>query len=898
MKYFNLFFAIFLLFVSLFAGFSFDVQAEDQVTSTAIYSEISSGNKHTCALTSGGQLVCWGSNEFGQIGSEGYSFAARSTPGLVPGLEDMVISKFVSGPANTCIITDQGALYCWGSNNSHELGNPDYYWWAHGAPVPVSGMYANVLDVSIGNGFVCALKDSGDAFCWGMDYYESYNGDSGWVYRAEPELIGHITDPKGIYSNGGHTCMLSNSGIAMCWGLGGSGQLGDGEAIDQQYPVQVSNLSNITSLALGEYHTCAITGETESQPQKLWCWRDHSRGQLGIDLNTPIDNSKPIEVTELSGIPIEIAAGWEHTCAIVQNEGINSVQCWGYNQEGQLGIGNTTSMNFPTDVTGTSGAIKISAGESFTTILTNSGKIKTWGANTEGQLGNGFFFRRQLPIHLDHLSDSIKDVVSGENHACALTQTGDVYCWGGNLHGQLGNGTTVYSATPVKVVGIEGNVTSLSAGIFHNCAKLESNEIKCWGYNINGILGTDNMEETNLSIPEFVIDPETELPLTGIEKISTGGWHNCVLMENGVIKCWGSDLFGQLGIEPPVDSYLIPYPVEVPFTGIFTDVTVGMDHSCAVASDGNAYCWGVNYNGELGIGSYDFDPHHIPSMVLGLENNVIKIDSGREKTCVLTSEGGVSCWGGSSIDHTAVPVQGLESGVADISSGGALTYMTNHSCALMENDRSVKCWGSNNFSQLGDGSYRFFGDFIPVDVLGLAGNVQSISTGATSSCAIFESGSAACWGSDYQIETTPQNLVEVDEMFRPPSIFFSNYYEGAPESYFVITGLYFPPNEQVHIYINEEQVGSVLANETGVFKFFTYFDVEGEYTVRVESAVTQTIQSDWNNIKTLSTTSGVVGQGEVFINVIEGSLPRIKEGDGLTIGTKTGNSIFLPLVVR
>lgn len=896
MKYFNLFFAIILLFVSLLAGFSFDVQAEDQVTSTAIYSEISSGNKHTCALTSGGQLVCWGSNAFGQIGSEGYSFAARSTPGPVPSLEDMVISKFVSGPANTCVINDEGALYCWGSNNSKELGNPDYYWWASETPVQVSGMASDVFAASIGNGFACALKANGDAFCWGMDYYESYFGGD-WVYNTEPVLIGHIDNPKAIYSNGGHSCMLSESGIAMCWGLGGGGRLGNGDWIDQKYPVEVSGLTNITSMSLGESHTCAITGETEYQPQKLWCWGDYSNGKLGIDITSSFDNSKPLEVSGLSGVPIKVAAGREHTCAIVQNEGINSVQCWGLNQEGQLGIGSTTSMNFPTDVPSSSGAIKISAGESFTSILTDSGEIKSWGANTEGQLGNGHFFRRQLPIHLDNIPGELEDIVSGEDFTCSLTREGGVYCWGGNQYGQLGNNSTQYSKDPVQVSGLLSGAQTIIAGPYHVCALLDSSEVKCWGYNAGGLLGTGNLAQDFLSVPEYVMDTATSLNLSGVSKITSGGWHTCALMEDGTIKCWGGNNSGQVGVEPG-DLYIIPYPVDVTFDGTFIDVSGGLEHTCAVAENGYAYCWGDNPNGELGIGSSDFDIHPTPIQVINLENNIVSIDSGGNRTCVLTSEGSVKCWGSNSEAYTPVLVPGLENGVAAISTSGSIVYIENHTCALMANTGAVKCWGHNNYSQLGDGTYNFFGAFTPVDVLGLAGNVHSISTGATSSCAIFESGSAACWGSDYQIETTPQNLVEVDEMFRPPSIFFSNYYEGAPESYFVITGLYFPPNEQVQIYINEELVGSVLANETGVFKFFTYFDVEGEYTVRVESAVTQTNQSDWNNIKTLSTTSGVVGQGEVLINVIEGSLPRIKEGDGLTIGTKIGISIFLPLVVR
>lgn len=896
MKHIKLGVVIVLLSVLLVCGATYKVYAEDQQPSPVSYQDISSGYNHTCAGTSTGKLVCWGSNVYGQIGSVDYSFAARSTPGPVPGLEGMVISDFVAGGYNSCVINDQGALYCWGSNNWKELGNPSFSTWASGIPIPVSGMDSGTLGVSVGNGFVCALQENGDAYCWGLDYYESYSGSSGWVHRPEPELVGHIDNPKDIFSNGGHACMLSTTGVAMCWGLGEAGQLGNGQSVNQKFPVQVSNLINIISMSVGETHTCAITGATETELPKLWCWGDGSNGKLGVDPSTIGAGNEPIEVVGLGGVPIAVAAGKEHTCAIVQNGEATFVQCWGYNEEGQLGIGNTTSANFPVNVPGSTGAVNISAGESFTSIVTNTGEIKSWGGNSEGQLGNGFFFRRQLPIHLDNMAESIADVVSGENHSCALTQSGDVYCWGRNSYGQLGNGTTLYNPDPVQVIGLASGVRALAAGPYHNCALLTDTKVKCWGYNIAGMLGTGNVDEPNMSTPDFVLDNDTGLPLTGVEKIATGFWHSCALMQGGSIQCWGSDRVGQLGMPSPTGSYIIPYPVEVPFPGEFVDVSAGEEHTCGLANDGYVYCWGGNSNGDLGIGSTDSISHPLPTRVTDLNDDVIAVDSGGRRTCTLTNSGGVSCWGGGSTKPVFVP--GMESGVAAITTGGALTHVEYHACALMENNGAVKCWGYNNFSQLGDGTYRFFGTNTPVDVLGLTGNAAAVTAGATSNCAMFESGSAACWGSDYQMATAPVKLVEVDEMFRPASIFFSNYYEGAPQSYFVITGLYFPPNKFMNITINDENVGMVQANETGVFKFFTYFDVEGEYTVRVSSAEAQILQYEELNLTISPAAVPVVGQGEILIRVVGGSAQRIKEGDGYTIGLGSRYSVFLPMVIR
>lgn len=898
MKYIRIGLAIVLFSVLFVNGTSYNTYAADQELSPISYQDISSSYKHTCAKTSSGKLVCWGSNVYGQIGSADDTFIARSTPGPVPGLEGMVISEFVAGGYNSCVIDEQGALYCWGSNNARELGNPDFSRWASGSPVAVAGMDSGVLSVAAGNGFVCALKQDGGIYCWGWDYYEMFSGDTDNATREAPELIGHIEDPKEIYANGGHACVLSYSGEAMCWGLGEAGQLGNGENFNQKYPVTVSKLSNIISMSLGDFHTCAITGVTETEPSSLWCWGESSNGKLGIDPSTIVSGNVPNQVTSLGGIALAVAAGKEHTCAIIQDGEMSSVQCWGYNEEGQLGIGNTTSQNFPVDVPDSTGAVKISAGESFTSIVLNTGEVKSWGGNSEGQLGNGFFFRRQLPIHLDKMSESIADIVSGENHSCALTRSGGVYCWGRNSYGQLGNGTTQYSADPVQVIGLTSGVRSIAAGTYHNCALLIDGRVKCWGFNPDGRLGTGNFIEGNLSTPEFVVVDNTDSPLTSVAKTVTGFWHNCALIQDGSIQCWGDDLFGQLGMEPPNGSYIISYPVEVPFDGEFVDVSAGEAHSCGVANDGFVYCWGGNLNAGLGNGSSDSEiiAHPIPEKVKNLTNNVIAVDSGGRRTCILTNSGEVSCWGGGNPEPGLVP--GLESGVAEITVGGAIVNLEHHACALMENTGAVKCWGYNNYSQLGDGTYRFFGTNTPVDVLGLTGNAASVTAGATSNCAIFESGSAACWGSDYQMETTPVKVVEVDEMFRPASIFFSNYYEGAPESYFVITGLYFPPNKFVDITINDEFVGRVMANETGVFKFFTYFDTEGEYTIKVLSTGVQANQTATLYSSISPDTVPVVGQGEVTIQVAEGTTQRIKEGDGYTIGLDSGYLVFLPITIR
>lgn len=893
---------IFLIFILLFVGqydtfVSAKTEYEDNQRVSITYYELSSGYRHTCAMNSNDELKCWGSNTYGQIGDHTYQFIARSSPGSVPGLANEAIRSFTAGGYNTCIITQTGGLKCWGDNNWKQLGNPDYFSWASGTPIPVKGMNENVDQVGIGNGFICALKE-GDVFCWGFDYTVP-NPDPEtweWITIEEPQLIESDYSFTSLSVNGGHACGITTDNKLACWGLGGSGQLGYQTNDNEPSPTIVENLLSVSMVGLGDYHSCAVGKLTETDTETLYCWGSNSSGQLGIDPGA--DPSLPSVVVGITGEVLQIAGGAEHTCVIARENEENQVYCWGSNAEGQLGTGSTQNAAEPTPVSGSQGAIQIAAGASHTTILKDTGFIQSWGTNKEGQLGNGALFRRQLPIHLQNTFPSLndeplKDVISGELHTCALTDSGSVFCWGGNQYGQVGNGSIEFAKEPVRV--LDSGVAKISAGPLNTCAVLDTGEVMCWGWATSRF--TEDGYQNNGLVPGYVLVEENEERINNIVSVEEGNGHLCALNSAGKIFCWGNNYFGQLGIpigDDPFSSHPFPQVVEFFIDKTVVSLSVGMEHTCAVIDLGDVYCWGVNYNGELGIGTTDFDPHPEPTPVIGLSGNVVDISAGMGRTCVLSNFGEVSCWGRGSIGHTPKVIAQLPGGVSEISTGGSFEYIEFHTCAVLQDTGAVKCWGYNNYSQLGDGTYRFFGDDIPVDVLGLAGNVKSVSAGAASTCALFDSGAATCWGFDYQIETLPVDLIEVNDLDLPPSIFFSNYYDGAPDSYFVITGLYFPPNQSVNIYINDLYRGSILANETGVFKFFTYFDEVGAYTVRVEPSLTQA------STTMMALMNRAVDQYEIDLTITDSGMKRIKEGDGFTIGTVVGDDvlIFLPLILR
>jgi hypothetical protein len=237
-------------------------------------------------------------------------------------------------------------------------------------------------------------------------------------------------------------------------------------------------------VAAGGYFSCYIfnTGAVK-------CWGDNQYGQLGDE--TTFDRSSPVAVSGLSSGVVAITGGGEHTCALLNS---GAVKCWGYNSDGQLGDGTTVDRSSPVAVSGlSSGVVAITGGRYFTCALLDSGAVKCWGSNRDGQLGDGTTVNRSSPVTVKNaIGEDVTDVLAisaGFQHTCALLNTGAVKCWGHNSDGQLGDGTTFNSSSPVAVSGLASGVLSVTAGRYHNCAVLTSGAVKCWGRNSNGQLG-------------------------------------------------------------------------------------------------------------------------------------------------------------------------------------------------------------------------------------------------------------------------------------------------------------------------------------------------------------------------------------------------------------------------
>jgi alpha-tubulin suppressor-like RCC1 family protein len=227
--------------------------------------------------------------------------------------------------------------------------------------------------------------------------------------------------------------------------------------------------------------------------------------------------------------------------------------------------------------------------------------------------------------------------------------------------------------------------------------------------------------------------------------IATGDFHSCAVTTTAAVKCWGYNEYGQLG-NNSTSSSEIPVGVSGLGSGV-ASIAAGSSHTCALTTVGGVKCWGNNGDGQLGDNSTD--ESWVPVDVSGLSSGVVAITSGALHTCALTTVGGVKCWGNNeygqlgdnSTDESWIPVDvsGLSSGVASI---GAGKY---HTCAVTTGG-AAKCWGYNSYGQLGDNSTD--GSWIPVDVSGLSSGVGSIVGGTDHTCALTTGGAMQCWGSN------------------------------------------------------------------------------------------------------------------------------------------------------
>ena len=238
-----------------------------------------------------------------------------------------------------------------------------------------------------------------------------------------------------------------------------------------------------------------------------------------------------------------IASGFGHNCALL---GDGTVQCWGYNYNGQLGNGTATNGSVPSAVPSINTAVAIATGFYHSCALLSSGSVQCWGNNVDGQLGTGDRTNSTAPISVSGITNAVA-IAGGYGHSCAVLKDGSIQCWGYNIHGQLGNGDLKDSNVPVQVSGITNGV-AVTCSYYHTCALLSDGTARCWGDSaLAGELGNGAMTPSSL--------PVAVTGVTDATAIASGDFHTCVKLSGGSIQCWGDNSYGELGNDPTTTPY-------------------------------------------------------------------------------------------------------------------------------------------------------------------------------------------------------------------------------------------------------------------------------------------------------------------------------------------------------
>lgn len=682
---------------------------------------------HTCALTTSGAVRCWGRNDLGQLGNG--SFDDSTSPVAVVGIH--TATRLSAGAHHTCALLEDGTVRCWGRNQHGQLGNGSSA--SSNVPVVVA-MLGQVYEIAAGSEHSCARLWNDTVWCWGANEAGQIGNGTLTDALSATQVTG-LSDVSAITVGGHHTCARRWDTSMRCWGANATGQLGDGTTNDRSLPVVVSGLSGATSqigagmahtcarmdddtvrcwgsnsdhqigdgtnalqrlvpttvlgltsvstLEAGWFHTCAQRGDGSAR-----CWGSNSFGQLGD--GTRITPPTNVVVAWLSSVSA-LALGESHSCARISD---GSLQCWGLNEFGQLGLGHRGFSLSPVAVLGMELSWGIAAGHRHSCANRPDGSVRCWGSNDSGQLGDASTYDSSVPVTVAGLND-VASISTGTNANCALRNDGGIRCWGSNAYGGLGDGTQTSSSSPVAVTGI-GDAIMVATGGGHACAVRSGGSVSCWGRGSEGQLG-DGLHTTSLL-------PVTVSGLSDATAIFAGDRYNCALRANGAVACWGANTSGQIGIGLVNDSVDTPFPLQS-----LTDViwlALGSDHSCALRSDRNVFCWGANGVGQTGIGNSGGNVT-LPTPVINL-SNVGTIAAGGATSCAVSydSERVLYCWGdGGAGQFGVAPISAPWPRRVSSTDGLAKTHVAignAHVCIRVFGGQQY-CWGSNVFGQLGNG---------------------------------------------------------------------------------------------------------------------------------------------------------------------------------------------------
>jgi alpha-tubulin suppressor-like RCC1 family protein len=349
--------------------------------------------------------------------------------------------------------------------------------------------------IKSGRAHTIAIKNDGTLWAWGSNTYGQRGDNTGTASILTAVQIGTENNWQQIVAGDYHSLAIKNNGTLWAWGQNNLGQLSGGPTANIVVPTQIGTDNNWQQVTTGRQHSTAIKLDGT-----LWAWGYNGNGAIGD--GTLIDKLVPTQIgTDTNWL--KVTDGYYHTLAIKNNFTLWS---WGWNVNGEIGIGTISdAVLIPTQVGTNADWIQIAGGNAHSVAIKINGTLWCWGANSAGQLGNGLSLDLLVPTQIGNQNNWLK-VEAGLGHNIALKTDGTLWTWGLNNYGQIGNGTQISSSPygiliPTKI-GTDTDWSRISAGSHHSFAIKNNDNLWDWGYNSSGILG-DNTTVMKL-VPTFI----------------------------------------------------------------------------------------------------------------------------------------------------------------------------------------------------------------------------------------------------------------------------------------------------------------------------------------------------------------------------------------------------------
>ncbi len=684
---------------------------------------IATGISHTLALKTDGTVWAWGDNTYGQLGNSHYASSDRPVQVVFPtGVALTDVIAIAAGGNHSIALKGDGSVWTWGDNTDGQLGNgthdSSFSSTPHPTPYQVTSLNTKVKAIAAGINHNMVLDDSGTVWLWGDDRYGQL-GDNGTAAEQDsPVLIKQVSNGLHIAAGGNNSMAQTQDGSVWVWGgvntkvparvpgltgtitaistndAGTFGLKNDGTLWNITnsgglQANQVPGISNVATVSSGYVH---FYGGTSTQYEygsttvalnngTVWSVGGNNYGQLGDGTTNNVHQWNWVQAVGI-GNAVQVQPGGGHTVALGSD---GKIWIWGDNTVGQLAAVSPLYESWPTRTRLTLGSVSTAAvgndssGHAFFLTVRRNGEVWGWGSNTNGQLGDGTTNDSDTtPVQTYQFSNVVQVAANRNASSYAIKADGTLWAWGYNGTGQLGDNTTIDHHFARQVAGLTG-VTAISPGTNHAIALKSDGTVWAWGDNSYGQIGDGTTTQR--------LTPVQVSKLTNVSAVAAGDAFNLALKSDGTVWAWGYNGYGQLGNGNTTQQ---KSPVQVSGLTNIVAIAAGFGHSLALDKNGAVWAWGTNYEGELGNGTTSGS--NTPQRVSGL-TQVVQISAGGT---------GVNGWGGNGLGGQSFAIK---------------------------SDRTVWAWGYDNYGQLGDGITTSGGNQLtPVQVI-LPGVTRILSGG-------------------------------------------------------------------------------------------------------------------------------------------------------------------------